>query len=146
MQRSGREGSVIWRGAGSATVEMAFVVPLFLLLTIGAVEFGRAWLTVNTVNHATREAVRLAVTIQCLTADDPTVIAKANDMLAVAALSGATVTNTAPFGNPPAVTVTVALNASFMTGIGPLFGFSFTGLIPVTGSATMRYERATCPP
>jgi Flp pilus assembly protein TadG len=125
---------------------MAFVLPLFLLLTVGTFEFGRAWLTVNTVNHASREAVRLAVTIQCLTADDSAVMTKASGILAAAGLTGATVSNTAPFGDPPAVTVTVALNASFMTGIGPLLGFSFTGFIPVTGTATMRYERATCPP
>ena len=146
MRTSGWRQSAIGRKAGSATVEMALVVPLLLLLTIGAVEFGRAWLIVNTVNHATREAVRLAVTIQCLTADSPTVIAKANGMLAAASLSGATVTNTAPFGDPPAVTVTISLDSSFMTGVGPLFGFTFAGVIPVTGSATMRYERATCPP
>jgi len=125
---------------------MAFVLPLFLLVTVGTFEFGRAWLTVNTVNHASREAVRLAVTIECLTANNLTVITKANDILATAGLTGATVTNTAPFGDPPAVTVAIALNASFMTGVGPLLGFSFTGLIPLTDTATMRYERPTCPP
>ena len=146
MRTSGRRGSAIGRKGGSTTVEMAFVLPLFLLLAVGIFEFGRAWLTVNTVNHASREAVRLAVTIPCLTAANATVIAKANGILAAAGLTGATVSNTAPLGDPPAVTVTIALNATFMTGVGPLLGFSFTGLIPLTDSATMRYERATCPP
>ena len=146
MRKSGRGRSAIGRRAGSTIVEMAFVLPLFLLLTIGTVEFGRAWLTVNTMNHAAREAVRLAVTIACLTADDSTVIAKANNILATAGLTGATVGNTAPSGDPPAVTATIALNTTFMTGIGQLFGFSFSGSIPLTSSATMRYERSTCPP
>ena len=146
MRKLGRQGSVTGRDAGSTIVEMAVALPLFLLLTVGIFEFGRAWLTVNTMNHAAREAVRLAVTIACLTADASTVIAKANDILATAGLTGATVSNTAPSGDPPAVTATIALNTTFMTGIGPLFGFSFAGSIPMTTSVTMRYERTTCPP
>ena len=122
-------------------MEMAFILPLFLLLTFGIFEFGRAWLTVNTMNHATREAVRLAATTAALNANDPAVVNKARGILAAAGLSGASVTNTAPSGTPPAVTVTTTLNFAFLTGIGPVSGFSFSGTVPLTGSATMRYER-----
>ena len=141
MRQPPRQGLVIGGESGAATVEMAFILPLFLLLTFGIFEFGRAWLTVNTVNHATREAVRLAATTTGLTANATTVINKAKDILAAAGLSGASVTNTGPSGTPPQVTVTTTLSFNFLTGIGPFFGFSFPATIPLTSSATMRYER-----
>jgi Flp pilus assembly protein TadG len=120
---------------------MSFVFPLLLVVTFGIVEFGRAWLVVNTMNHATREALRLAATTAGLTAGDSTVINKATTILANANVSGATVTNTAPAGTPPEVTVTTTLTFTYLTQIGPFFGFSFTGTIPLTSQATMRYER-----
>ena len=126
---------------GSAVVEFAFVLPLLLLLTFGIVEFSRAWLIVNTLNHAAREAVRLAVTTAALKGNDPAVVSKAQQILAAAGVKGASVTNTTPSGAPPVVTVTTAANFAFLTGIGPLLNFSFTGTVPLAGSATMRYER-----
>jgi len=122
-------------------MEMAFILPLFLLLTFGVVEFGRAWLIVNTMNHAAREAVRFAATTAALTANDPAVVSKAQGILAAAGVNGAAATNTAPSGAPPAVTVTTAFNFAFLTGIGPLLNFRFSGTVPLTSSATMRYER-----
>ena len=122
-------------------METAFVLPVFLLLTFGIFEFGRAWLIVNTMNHATREAARLAATTEGLTANAPAVINKAKELLSAAGLAGASVANTASSGTPPQVTVTTNLNLTFLTGIGPIFGFSFSGTIPLTSSATMRYER-----
>jgi Flp pilus assembly protein TadG len=126
---------------GSAIMEFAFVLPLLLLLTFGIVEFGRAWLIVNTLNHAAREAVRLAATTTALKGNDPAVVNKAQAILTAAGVRGASVTNTSPSGAPPAVTVTTAVNLAFLTGIGPLLNFSFAGTIPLTSSATMRYER-----
>jgi Flp pilus assembly protein TadG len=120
---------------------MAFVLPLFLLMSFGIFEFARAWLTLNTMNHATREAARVAATTAPLTANSSAVVNKANEILNNAGLTGASVTNTAPAGNPPQVTVITSLNYQYMTGFGPIFGFSFTGIIPLASQATMRYER-----
>jgi len=142
MHKRLRQGSIIGGEAGAEIVEMAFMLPIFLLLTFGIFEFGRAWLIVNTMNHATREAVRLAATTAGLTADDSTVITKATTILANANLTGANVTNTAPAGTPREVTVTTTYTFDYLTGIGPIFGFSFTGTIPLSSSATMRYERS----
>ena len=141
MRKPRRQGSLIGAEGGSTIVEMAFVLPLFLLLTFGIFEFGRAWLIVNTMNHATREAVRLAATTAGLTANNASVINKGKDILAAAGLSGASVTNTGPSGTPPQVTVTTSLTFNFLTGMGPLFGFSFPGTMALTSVATMRYER-----
>jgi len=142
MRKPRRRGSVIGGESGAAIVEMAFVLPLFLLLTFGIFEFGRAWLTVNTMNHATREAVRLAAVTTPLVANDGAVVSMANTILGNAGLTGATVTNTAPAGAPPSVTVTTTLNFSFITGFGPFYGFTFPGgTIALNSTATMRYER-----
>jgi Flp pilus assembly protein TadG len=43
---------------GQGLVEFALVVPLFLILLFGMVEFGRAWMTKNIITGAAREAVR----------------------------------------------------------------------------------------
>ena len=51
---------------GAELVELALVLPLFLLLLIGIIEFGRAYNAYENVIHATREGVRAAVA-DCLT-------------------------------------------------------------------------------
>ena len=43
---------------GQSLVEFALVVPIFLVLLFGMVEFGRAWMTKNILTGAAREAVR----------------------------------------------------------------------------------------
>ena len=47
---------------GTTALEMAFVLPVLLLLTIGMVDAGRLLQAYVTVNHAAREAARFAVT------------------------------------------------------------------------------------
>lgn len=157
-QLRGRK-SLINGKAGSATVEMALVLPLFLLLVFGVAEFGRAWMIINTMHHAAREAVRVAATTASLTADyetgdyDPVtcstlgVVDRAKCILEKAGITGAEVYNTAPIipippdQTPPLVTVNIVFTYNWMTQIGPLLGINFTGSIPLTSAATMRYER-----
>jgi Flp pilus assembly protein TadG len=43
---------------GQGLVEFALVLPLFIILLFGIVEFGRAWMTKNIITGAAREAVR----------------------------------------------------------------------------------------
>ncbi|HLC06380.1 MAG TPA: TadE/TadG family type IV pilus assembly protein [Anaerolineales bacterium] len=143
MRTRTRQALAVSGETGLAIVEMAFIFPIFLLLTIGLVEFSRAWLTVNTMNHATREALRLAATTAGLTADDATVISKATTILANAnvPVSGVTVTNTAPAGTPSEVTVTTIVAFRYLGVTGTILGFSFGGPITLTSQATMHYER-----
>jgi len=54
------------RERGAELVEFALVFPLFLLLMVGVVEFGRAYNIYENVIHATREGVR-AASADCLT-------------------------------------------------------------------------------
>jgi Flp pilus assembly protein TadG len=47
---------------GQAFVELALFIALFVLLTLGVVTFGHAFLVVNMVTHAARDGARLAAT------------------------------------------------------------------------------------
>ncbi|MBM4074830.1 MAG: pilus assembly protein, partial [Planctomycetes bacterium] len=49
------------RRRGAAMVEMALVLPLFLMLVLGIIEFGRAMMIANLVTNAAREGARTAV-------------------------------------------------------------------------------------
>jgi Flp pilus assembly protein TadG len=42
-------------------VEMVLLLPLFLLILVGLVEFGHLWYVRNTINNAAREGARAAV-------------------------------------------------------------------------------------
>lgn len=46
---------------GAAAVEFALVVPFFIVLLFGIVEFGRAMMVQQTLTNAAREAARVAV-------------------------------------------------------------------------------------
>jgi Flp pilus assembly protein TadG len=46
---------------GAAMVEMALVLPLFLVLVLGIIEFGRAMMISNLVTNSAREGARMAV-------------------------------------------------------------------------------------
>lgn len=54
------------RERGAELVEFALVFPLFMLLMMGVIEFGRAYNIYENVIHATREGVR-AASADCLT-------------------------------------------------------------------------------
>jgi hypothetical protein len=64
---AGKTESIMKRHAkhsrGQGLVEFALVVPLFLVLLFGMIEFGRAWMTKNIITGAAREAVRIYAVI-----------------------------------------------------------------------------------
>src|SRR4030067_1036528 len=49
--------------SGQGLGEFALVVPIFLILLFGMIEFGRAWMTKNILTGAAREAVRIYAVI-----------------------------------------------------------------------------------
>lgn len=59
MTRSTRRPSRVRHGA--ALVEMALVLPVFMMVVLGIIEFGRALWVANMVTNAAREATRMAV-------------------------------------------------------------------------------------
>lgn len=57
-------GRAIRARSGNSMVEFALILPLFLLLTFGVLDFGRLFWTQETLSYALREAGRYAVTGQ----------------------------------------------------------------------------------
>lgn len=125
-------------------VEFALIVPLFLLLLFGMVEFGRAWMTKNILTGAAREAVRVAaVQVNFAAADN---VAKAR---AVGVLNSAGIVVSPDqvivqeYASPePGLKVTVSyqfpliIGGSF--GLGRFFGGGSTILL--SSETSMRKE------
>ena len=134
------------RREGQGLVEFALVIPLFLILLIGMVEFGRVWMTKNILTGAAREAVRLAAVQEDFPSSDNQARQRATEVL-----------NSAGIGVPPAVvtvntydapepTLEVIINYPFPLivggrfGIGGLFGGGGS-TIPLSTTTSMRRER-----
>jgi len=60
-------------GSGQALVEFALVVPIFLLLLLGIVDFARAWNVYEVLSDAAREGARNSVVDDPET-DDPEIV------------------------------------------------------------------------
>ena len=106
----GPRGSTRSRRRGTAVVEFAIVAPLFFLLVLGIIEFGRMVMVQQILTNASREGARRAVLESATAPEVETVVA---DYLTNTSVSGATVT-VAPgslsglgFGDPVTVTVSV---------------------------------------
>lgn len=93
-----------------AVVEFALVAPVFFLLILGMIEFGRMVMVQQVITNASREGARRAVVDGVTTSQ---VLAVVEDYLAGGSISGASVTvnpdpiDSAGFGEPVTVTVVV---------------------------------------
>ncbi len=126
MKRNGRRGQGL--------VEFALVVPILLLLLLGAVELGRAWMTRNIMTGAAREAVRIYVVPD---GSQATAEARAKEILSGAGIS-----------SPPA-TIGFADNGAYSTctvtithNFQAIFGGFIPGLdnIALVSTTSMRRE------
>jgi Flp pilus assembly protein TadG len=132
--------------SGEALVEMALVLPILLVLSLGMLDFGRAFHAKNIVDSAAREACRVAVVTE---PDKPLAIGRANDILTAGGVTGAT-TDVSDVQPDKTITVTVNARFTFVTpGLFLLFG-TFQNAqgnddpngINMIGKATMRKEGA----
>jgi len=95
---------------GAAVVEFAVVVPVFIILVFGMIEFGRMVMVQQVLTNASREGARRAVLDGVTTTEIETTV---NDYLQSGSVTGATVTVTpnppssAEFGAPVTVDVSV---------------------------------------
>ena len=94
---------------GAAVVEFALVVPVFILLVFGMIEFGRAVMVQQVLVNASREGARQAVLDGSTL---PEVQERIDVYLAASSINGATTTvspdpQTAAFGQPVTVTISV---------------------------------------
>lgn len=124
---------------GAAAVEMAMIMPLFLALVFGVVEFTRAIMVQQLLTSASREGARAAVLEGATTAS---VEAEVTNYLTAASVTGATVTcsvsnfGSLEFGDP--VTVTVSVPYRDVTWVA---NSEFLENTTLRAESTMRAER-----
>ncbi len=125
--------------SGEALVEMALVLPILLMLSLGMLDFARAFHMKNIVDAAAREACRVAVVTDT---DVALAQQRAQDILTAGGVLGAPPAQVD--GPDPAkmVTVTVTARFTFVTpGLFALFGsLADPRGIDMIGKASMRKE------
>lgn len=111
------------RRRAAAAVEFAVVAPVFFLVVLGIIEFGRMVMVQQVITNAAREGARIAVLDSATSAR---VTMRINSYLSAAGISGASVTvtpnppTTAGFDQPVSVRIDIpftavsALSAPFM--------------------------------
>jgi Flp pilus assembly protein TadG len=127
--------------SGEALLEMALVLPILLVLSMGMLDFGRAFHAKSAIDQAAREGARVAVLSQ--PPDAAAAQARVADVLSANGIVGAppaTVSAVDPVTNT--VTVTVTYSFKFVTpGLFQLVGASALGNdIAMTGQSVMRSE------
>jgi Flp pilus assembly protein TadG len=89
---------------GTALIEMAFTLPLLLLISLGIIEFGRAFQTWQILTNAAREGARVAVLPGY---DDSMVAARVQEYVQAGVLDA---------GVTPTVTIQRSVPVSYGTG------------------------------
>jgi Flp pilus assembly protein TadG len=127
--------------SGEALIEIALVLPILLLISMGMLDFGRAFHAKNIVDAAAREAARVAV----VTFPDKTIATqRGNDILAAAGLTG--ITTVSDPDPAQMITVQVTTRFTFVTpGLFAVFGNGLNdpGGIDMIGLSVMRAEGGT---
>jgi len=123
---------------GAAVVEFAIVAPIFFLMVLGIIEFGRMVMVQQVITNASREGARIAI-LDDTTAGD--VRATVDNYLTNATVTGAEVTidpdppSDAGYGEPVSVTVSVPFDQ-----VSWLPSPMFLGGTTLTASTVMRRE------
>lgn len=103
---------------GTALLEVAMTLPVLLLVTVGIMEFGRAYQTQQVLTNAAREGARVAVL--------PVQPAGAVEARVAAYLSAGQI------GNPASATVTVTATTISLGGTTTVSGSKVTVTYPYT--------------
>jgi len=98
---------------GAATVEMAIVLPLLLMLTMGAIKYGWLFLKAQQITNAARQGARIAI-LPDVTEDD--VLTAISNLMTAAGMGSAylppTITPGVGVGPGEAVTVRITVPAA----------------------------------
>lgn len=129
------------RERGTALIEFTLILPLLLLLTLAAVDLGRAFYVKNMVEQSAREGARLRVVTS--SADSALVRSRVQTVLQPSGVSLTGLSIAGPDATK-AVTVTVTVSFNWLNpGIFNLFGAGFTNPMTLNGKAVMRNEGAS---
>jgi Flp pilus assembly protein TadG len=116
---------------GQSLVEFALIVPVLVLLLLGIMDFARIFHAYLTIDHAGREAARVA----SIGKDVPTIKAKAVEQGTSIGLKTADVTATTGLSGTNA-TVTIRYTITFLT---PMVG-NVVGPLTLEDTTIMRVE------
>jgi Flp pilus assembly protein TadG len=140
------------RQRGQALAEMAFVVVLLVMLSLGVIDFGRMLMTVNVITHAARDGARqVALLHEDRWVGSPPALSGADlatvrdsvraQIATVMPTSEANAFNVAAARTPAGgvgdeASVTVTGNVPFLFSFPGIWG----GTINITRTATYRFE------
>lgn len=114
-------GRRAWRERGAAAIEFALVLPVFLTVVFGVIEYGFVFYQQFNLAGAVRDGLRQGVTISQSVSPDPrsTAVQKAQANLQTLGISPATVTLTATYsGSAPTKTMTLNATMAYVKLIG----------------------------
>ncbi len=113
-------------------MEMALVLPILLLLVMGIVEFGRIFMTQQTITNASREGARVGVLPTSATSDVQSTVSMYMASAGLTEGSSVTMANVGPTvqtGAPTSVTVQYTLpiiTGTIIPGLGESISLSHT--------------------
>lgn len=127
------------REAGVSAVEFGLVLPVFLIVLLGIIDYGWVFYVKLNITNAAREGARVGVTKDTGAQAHDDAIAAANQFLVAAHVdaAAAAITSTDPETSTPPWTVQVDITYNF----SPLVGFVPTPQT-LNASAAMRWELA----
>jgi Flp pilus assembly protein TadG len=122
---------------GAAATEFAIVAPIFFLMLIGFLEFGRALMVQQVLINASRVGARQAITTSATTSE---VQAAVEDYTEGVAVPGVEVTvSPSPSGAAPGTSITVTTSVDF-ADVSWMPAPWFLGGKTLTASSQMRKE------
>ena len=104
---------------GTSAVEFAFIAPVFFLLVIGMLEFGRAMMVQQLLTNAARQGARTATLDSTNNSSNPTpssiVTSEVNSVLAAANVTGATTSISPSLPAAAGTDVSVTVSVPYMS-------------------------------
>ena len=126
-----------WSQSGEALVEFALILPILLVLSLGMLDFGRAFHAKSLVDQAAREGCRVAIVTKPL--DQALIVSRVEKVLEAGNMKPNSVTSNQTADR--LVEVEVEITFKFITpGVFSLIGAKFDNTMELVGRAVMRSE------
>jgi len=123
--------------SGEALVEFALILPILLVLSLGMLDFGRAFHAKSLVDQAAREGCRVAIVTKPL--DQALIVERVEKVLEAGNMKPNSVTSNLDANR--LVEVQVEITFKFITpGVFSLIGAKFDNTMEMVGRAVMRSE------
>jgi hypothetical protein len=123
--------------SGEALVEFALILPILLVLSLGMLDFGRAFHAKSLVDQAAREGCRVAIVTKPL--DQALIVSRVERVLEAGNMKPNSVTSNQAANR--LVEVEVEITFKFITpGVFSLIGAKFDNTMKMVGRAVMRSE------